>query len=117
MVSTEYGRIRYYFQVSIWFDYHLAPDKCFIHFLFTISLAVMGHQILLSFFWLVGFVLFPFLVISDDQSQKLRKEENLGNILLKLLLFCFMTDFLSDINFLSDNLSDYCNLFLGWEME
>lgn len=28
------------------------------------------------------FVLFPFLIISDDQSQKLRKEENLGNILL-----------------------------------
>lgn len=28
-----------------------------------------------------------------------------------------MTDFLTDINFLSDTLSDYCNLFLGWEME
>lgn len=54
---------------------------------------------------------------SDDQPQNLGEEENLWNILLQLLLVYIMTDFLSDIHFPSDILSDYSNLFLGWEIE
>lgn len=100
MVSTEKSGIRSCFDVSLWHACYLVSDECSIHNLFTISLVIMNDWGFFFLFFLGCCFLSPFVTSSDDQPWNSREEESQGYALLWSLLFCIVTDFLSDNHFL-----------------